>query len=165
MIQFSIKLQQFTTEKNKSEIEIPVDKIISVYECAPFLGSPLSRILLGGKVERSYFLFETLRNIESKIRLGFEEYVKSPECKPAELVSLSMDEFPVFHIVSDLNQHALVLIPLNNISSYENSHKERCIITIEGHRLYINESQLKLTEVRNRIEDDLVRMMKVNHLL
>lgn len=168
MVNFEIKLKEFSTNENGNEIGVPVNQIISVYECAPFHTSkktlPLSRILIKeyGNVERSYFIQETLSNILSKIRLGFEEYIKTPDCNSDMLLSISMDELPVFDVLDDLTQKALVLIPLNKIESYRNSHKERCVICVNGHQILVDKSQLKLTEARNRIENDFVQLMRDN---
>lgn len=165
MVHYTIKLEEYRA-KGKVEVEIPVDEIVSVYECAPLhLGKtciPLSRILIGRNVERSYFVKDTLRNIQSKIKNGFEEYIQTSCSNPDALLSLSLDEFPVFHITSDINQHALVMLPLNRIDHYKNSHKERCIVSINGHEFYINESRLKLTNIKGEYESYLIQIMR-NH--
>lgn len=168
MVHYTIKLNEFNTKK-KIEVEIPVDEIVSVYECAPLrLGKesiPLSRLLVGHRVERAHFIIDTLRNIKSKIREGFEEYIKSEDFNPDALLSLSLDELPIFHITSDINQHALVMLPLNRIDRYKNSHKERCIVSVNGHDFYINESHLKITEVRGTYEAEFIQLMRNHHII
>lgn len=169
MVHFTIKSDEFSSLDKKMEIDIPVDQIISVYECAPLSLKnkviPLSRVLIKERnVERSYFVKDTIKNLLTKIREGFENFLSTPDCNPDMLLSISMDQLPVFSILDDLNQHALVLIPLNRISSYQNSRKARCIINVDGYQILVDQSQLQLTEERNKIENDLVQVMR-NHNL
>lgn len=168
MLHYMIKLDQFSTKKPE-KIDIPVDRIVSIHECAPLRltnkSIPISRLLLSAEnhVEYSYFIAETLGNIKSKIKAGFEEYLKG--CNPDSLLALSLDEFPVFHTVSDIDQHALMMIPLNRIERYKNSHKSRCIITINGNDYSIDESHAQLTDNKVKLESELIQLMRNNKLI
>ena len=165
----TIKLNVFNTKK-KEEIDIPVNKIISVYECPPLRLSdkciPLSRLLISEELaERSHFVTDTLRNIKAKIKNSFEEYIKSGECDTDALMTLSLDDLPIFDIVDDINQHALVMIPINRIDTYKNSHKERCIVSICGHEYYIDKSRSGLTDDKIKLESELIQVMKNCNLI
>lgn len=168
MIHYMIELDEFNTKK-KTKVEIPVDEIVSIYECAPLRLSkesmPISRLLYGTRVERSCFITDTLRNIKSKIKNGFEKYMQETDWNTDALLALSLDELPIFHITDDLNQNALVMLPLNRIDRYENNHKARCAVYINGHEFYINETRKNLTDVKCTYEAELIQLMRNHHII
>lgn len=168
MIHYMVELDEFNTKK-KTKVEIPVDEIVSIYECAPLRlrkeSIPLSRVLYGDRVEHSTFVMDTLRNIKSKIKNGFEEYIQKTDWNPDALLALSLDDLPIFHITDDLNQNALVMIPLNKIDRYENNHKSRCSIYVNGHEFYINETRKDLTDVKCTYESEFIQIMKNHHII